>query len=54
MSDKHYNQVIMDGIIKSITIGKSGYYLLNVLTYKFNNDKYKEVYVSISIHDNLY
>ncbi len=54
MSDKHCNQVIMDGIIKSITVGNGGYYLLNVLTYKFNNDKYKEVYVSISIHDNLY
>lgn len=54
MSELHCNQVILDGIIKSITVGKSGYYLLNVLTYKFNNDKYKEVYVSISIHDNLY
>lgn len=54
MSEKHCNQVILDGIIKSITVGKSGYYLLNILTYKFNNDKYKEVYVSISIHDNLY
>lgn len=54
MSELHCNQVILDGIIKSITVGKSGYYLLNVLTYKFNNDKYKEVYISISIHDNLY
>lgn len=54
MSDKHCNQVIMDGIIKSITVGNGGYYLLNVLTYKFNNDKYKDVYVSVSIHDNLY
>lgn len=54
MSDLHCNQVILDGVIKSIIVGKSGYYLLNVLTYKFNNDKYKEVYVSISIHDNLY
>lgn len=54
MSERHCNQVILDGIIKSITVGKSGYYLLNVLTCKFNNDKYKEVYVSISIHDNLY
>lgn len=54
MNDKHCNQVILDGIIKSITVGKSGYYLLNVLTYKFNNDKYKEVYISISITDNLY
>ncbi len=54
MSELHCNQVILDGIIKSITFGKSSYYLLNVLTYKFNNDKYKEVYVSISIHDNLY
>lgn len=54
MSELHCNQVILDGIIKSITVGKSGYYLLNILTYKFNNDKYKEVYVSISIHDNLY
>ena len=54
MSELHCNQVILDGIIKSITVGKSGYYLLNVLTYKFNNDIYKEVYISISIHDNLY
>lgn len=54
MSELHCNQVILDGIIKSITVGKSGYYLLNVLTYKFNNDKYKEVYISISIHANLY
>ena len=54
MSELHCNQVILDGIIKSITVGKSGYYLLNVLTYKFNNDKYKEVHISISIHDNLY
>lgn len=54
MSELHCNQVILDGIIKSITVGKSGYYLLNVLTYKFNNDKYKEVYISISIHDNFY
>jgi len=54
MSELHCNQVILDGIIKSITVGKSGYYLLNVLTYKFNNHKYKEVYISISIHDNLY
>lgn len=54
MSELHCNQVILDGIIKSITVGKSGYYLLNVLAYKFNNDKYKEVYISISIHDNLY
>ena len=54
MSELHCNQIILDGIIKSITVGKSGYYLLNVLTYKFNNDIYKEVYISISIHDNLY
>ena len=54
MSELHCNQVILDGIIKSITVGKSGYYLLNVLTYKFNNDIYKEVHISISIHDNLY
>lgn len=54
MNELHCNQVILDGIIKSITVGKSGYYLLNILTYKFNNDKYKNVYVSISISNDLY
>lgn len=35
MSELHCNQVMLDGIIKSITVGKSGYYLLNILAYKF-------------------
>lgn len=52
--DININETILSGVINSITDTNDEYVKFGLTCLKFNNDKYKNVYVSLNINRDLY